>query len=351
MRRALRAESELTNQNGYNGDYTSPPQRHIHAIANVLPRGRGVGPGRAGQARQVHRTGRDDTGSMRLRGRGRAPVGRRAHADYSDDAVRPGRCGLDQVPIVAGVGAPSTRETVYLAKRAQEAGADHVMVIPPGYYAGALQSNGGEALRRFFVDVAAGSPLPVIVYNFPGVSAGIDLDSDLILDVLREAPNVVGVKLTCASVGKITRINAVTSSEEFKSQYPRISPHAEFRIIDGYIDILLPSISSGAAGAISGLPNLVPRTCVRLWELANYPSNTPEYKEAQRLQNELALVDGFMQKIGFAGMKMLLHKQFGYGRLPRRPLLPSSEESAASWFKNPLLLNILKEEEKYAVAS
>jgi hypothetical protein len=50
-------------------------------------------------------------------------------------------------------------------------------------------------------------------------------------------------------------------------------------------------------------------------------------------------------------MKMLLHKQFGYGRLPRRPLLPSSEESAASWFKNPLLLNILKEEEKYAVAS
>ncbi|ETS78598.1 hypothetical protein PFICI_10660 [Pestalotiopsis fici W106-1] len=257
-------------------------------------------------------------------------------------------CGLEQVPIVAGVGAPSTRETIYLAKRAQEAGADHVMVIPPGYYAGALQSNGGEALRQFFVDVAEKSPLPVIVYNFPGVSAGIDLDSDLILDVLRQAPNVVGVKLTCASVGKITRINAVTSSESFKSRYPRINPHAEFRIIDGYIDILLPSISSGAAGAISGLPNLVPRTCVRLWELANYPSNTPEYKEAQRLQNDLALVDGFMQKIGFAGMKMLLHKQFGYGRLPRRPLLPSSEESAASWFMNPLLLNVLMEEQKYA---
>ncbi|KAK6212522.1 hypothetical protein LQW54_005106 [Pestalotiopsis sp. IQ-011] len=249
--------------------------------------------------------------------------------------------GLGDVPIVAGVGAPSTRETISLARGAQEAGADHVMVIPPGYYAGALQSNGGEALRQFFVDVARESPLPVIVYNFPGVSAGIDLDSDLILDVLRQAPNVVGVKLTCASVGKITRINAVTSSEEFKSQYPRTNPHSEFKIIDGYIDILLPSISSGAAG----------KTCVRLWELANYPSNTPEYKEAQRLQNQLALIDGFMQKIGFAGMKMLLHKQFGYGRLPRRPLLPSSEESAAAWFKNPLLLDILKEEEKYASSS
>jgi 4-hydroxy-2-oxoglutarate aldolase len=105
-------------------------------------------------------------------------------------------CGLSHVPIVAGAGAPSTRETVRLAREAGDAGADYVMVIPPGYYAGALQSNGGEALRRFFVDVAAASPLPVVVYNFPGVSAGIDLDSDLILDVVREAPNVVGVKLT-----------------------------------------------------------------------------------------------------------------------------------------------------------
>ncbi|KAK6086311.1 dihydrodipicolinate synthetase family protein [Seiridium cupressi] len=260
-------------------------------------------------------------------------------------------CDLGNVPIVAGVGASSTRETIYLAKRAQEAGADYVMVIPPGYYAAALQSNGSEALRKFLIDVAEASPLPVIVYNFPGVSAGIDLDSDLIIDVVRQAPNVIGVKLTCASVGKITRINAVVNTDEFMEKYPRKDPKGMFRIIDGYIDILLPSISSGAAGAISGLPNLVPRTSVRLWELSNYPSGTPEYREAQKLQNELALVDGFMQKIGFAGMKMLLHKQFGYSPLPRRPLLPSSPESAASWFTNPLLLGVLEKEKELAAAS
>jgi 4-hydroxy-2-oxoglutarate aldolase len=105
-------------------------------------------------------------------------------------------CGLHQVPIVAGVGAPSTRESIALARQAHAAGADHAMVIPPGYYAGALQGNGGEALKCFFVDIAAASPLPIIVYNFPGVSGGIDLDSDLIVDVVRQAPNVVGVKLT-----------------------------------------------------------------------------------------------------------------------------------------------------------
>jgi hypothetical protein len=49
-------------------------------------------------------------------------------------------------------------------------------------------------------------------------------------------------------VGKITRINAVVGGAAFRSKYPRKDPAAEFLIIDGYIDILLPSIASGAAG-------------------------------------------------------------------------------------------------------
>ncbi|XXH00256.1 GTP-binding protein [Hypoxylon texense] len=260
-------------------------------------------------------------------------------------------CGLNHVPIVAGVGALSTRETIQLATQARDAGADYGMVIPPGYYAGALQAHGGEALRRFFVDVAEASPLPIVVYNFPGVSGGIDLDSDLIVDVVRGSANVVGVKLTCASVGKITRINAVVNSAEFREKYPRRNPESDFKIIDGYIDILLPSIASGAAGAISGLPNLVPRTCAKLWELSNSATGTPEYKEAQQLQNRIALADGFMQKIGFSGMKMLLHKKFGYSPLPRRPLLPSRQDLGDEWIKNPLLVDLLEEEEKLASMS
>ena len=53
---------------------------------------------------------------------------------------------------------------------------------------------------------------------------------------------------SCASVGKITRVNAVVASDDFKAKYPRADPAQEFLIIDGYIDILLPSMASGAAG-------------------------------------------------------------------------------------------------------
>lgn len=112
-----------------------------------------------------------------------------------------GQTPVTTIPIVAGVGAPSTRETIALARDAAAAGADFVMVIPPGYYAGALKADvggggGSAALREYFVDVAEASPVPVILYNFPAVAGGIDLDSELIVDVARRSRNVAGVKLT-----------------------------------------------------------------------------------------------------------------------------------------------------------
>ena len=64
------------------------------------------------------------------------------------------------MPVVAGVGASSTRETIKLSRDAASAGADFVMAIPPGYYAGALLAN-TKSLRDFFVDVAEASPVPV----------------------------------------------------------------------------------------------------------------------------------------------------------------------------------------------
>lgn len=106
------------------------------------------------------------------------------------------RGGLANVPLVAGVGAPSTRETIGFACEAAEAGADYAMVLPPGYYAGQLVAKGGEALKGYIVDVAERSPLPVVLYNFPGVSAGIDLDSEMIVDAVKASGNIVGVKLT-----------------------------------------------------------------------------------------------------------------------------------------------------------
>ncbi len=72
--------------------------------------------------------------------------------------------GFTSMPIIAGTGAGSTRETIELTKEAAEAGADYAIVICSGYFAGALVNN-KKALKAFWTEVAAKSPIPVIIYN------------------------------------------------------------------------------------------------------------------------------------------------------------------------------------------
>ncbi|KAL4966483.1 dihydrodipicolinate synthase family protein [Aspergillus stella-maris] len=285
-------------------------------------------------------------------GAGTVPVvsgtmGEAVHLSHEErtDLISAARSALDEinlnhVPVVAGAGAPSTRESIELCKEVAAAGGDYVMVIPPGYYAGALLSN-TSSIRDFFVQVAEASPVPVVIYNFPAVSGGIDMDSDLIVDIIKGSGNVCGVKLTCANVGKLTRIMAAVDQPEFKEQYPR-KFHFPFRAIDGFIDFLLPSISVGAAGAISGLPNIAPKSCVKLWELCQEGN----LAEAQKLQNVISLADGIALKIGISGMKKILNRRFGYSERPRLPLLPMSDTAVEKVLENPHWKALLETEDQ-----
>ena len=74
-----------------------------------------------------------------------------------------------------------------------------------------------SALKAFWSDVSEKSPIPVIIYNCmsspvyyylvsfrfsqyfedPGATGGIDLDSELIVELAKDCPNLAGVKLTC----------------------------------------------------------------------------------------------------------------------------------------------------------
>lgn len=74
--------------------------------------------------------------------------------------------GFSRVPILAGTGTGSARETIRLCREAAEAGADYVIVIPPGYFSFAVGRD-QAALKKFFYEVFDQSPLPVMVYNFP----------------------------------------------------------------------------------------------------------------------------------------------------------------------------------------
>jgi L-threo-3-deoxy-hexylosonate aldolase len=104
-------------------------------------------------------------------------MGEGVHLSHSErvSLIKATREALDDVgfvsmPIIIGTGAGSTRETIQLSKEAAEAGADYVIVITPGYFAGVLAGN-KKALKAFFTEVAEKSPVPVIIYNCEFISA------------------------------------------------------------------------------------------------------------------------------------------------------------------------------------
>ncbi|KAG8936556.1 hypothetical protein FRC02_001051 [Tulasnella sp. 418] len=236
--------------------------------------------------------------------------------------------GFIHVPIIAGTGAGSTRATIELNKQAAEAGADYAIVICSGYFAGALDA---AALKTFFVTVAEASPIPVMVYNYPGAAGGLDLDSDIIEDIAKSSSNICGVKLTCGNVGKLVRIAATTAVESFNQAYPRKNKDAPFLVLGGFADFILPSAFSRAHGAIVGLGNVAPHALVRLANLSFAALSNPALlSEAQHIQDIVARGDRTIALAGIAGTKFLLEKKSGYGGAPRQPLqrLTKAKEEA-----------------------
>lgn len=155
-------------------------------------------------------------------------------------------------PIIAGVGGHSTRQVLEHISDAAAAGANYALVLPATYYGKATTPS---VIASFFHDIAQESSLPVILYNFPGVCNGVDLDAEMITAIKRAHPsNVVGVKLTCGSVAKITHLTA------------NFSP-GEFSVFGGQSDFLIGGLSVGSAGCIAAFANVFPKTISRIYSL------------------------------------------------------------------------------------
>ncbi|GJJ06434.1 hypothetical protein Clacol_000626 [Clathrus columnatus] len=219
--------------------------------------------------------------------------------------------GFKNVIVMAGTGAPSTKETKTLNVEAKQAGADYVLVLTPGVWPPQMTK---ENILKFHREVADASPLPVLIYNFPTVCAGIDLDSD-ILNALAEHPNIVGTKLSCGSIGKLHRL---TTSNRMSS----------FAVFAGQSQWVLPGLFCGSAGLIGATVNLFPKLHVKLYELWK----AGKFDEAMKTQEELGHTDWAVAKLGgVTGLKRAVSDLFGYGsESVRGPLTAAGPEKLLS---------------------
>ncbi|KEF57112.1 uncharacterized protein A1O9_07302 [Exophiala aquamarina CBS 119918] len=226
-------------------------------------------------------------------------------------------CG-PSYPLMAGVGGHSTKQVLEFIVDAADAGANYVLLLPPAYFG---KQTTPAVIDSFFNDVAKESSLPIVIYNFPTVCNGIDLDSATISRLAKTHPNIVGVKLTCGAVAKITRLSAELPADRFAT-------------FGGQSDFLIGGLAAGSAGTIAGFANVFPKTLVRIYDL--YQEG--KFKEAMDLHKLAALAEQPC-KAGIASVKyaaaLNTAKAAGIdGALeklrPRRPYVEASEAEKAN---------------------
>lgn len=208
------------------------------------------------------------------------------------------------VPLLVGCGEQSTRATIELCHRAARAGGNYALVLPPFYFKGRMDR---RALLAHYRAVADACPLPVLIYNMPASTAGLDLDAGLICELAAHS-NIVGLKDSAGNIAKLAQI---------VDQVPK-----DFAVFAGSAGYLLPALSVGAVGAVAALANVFPREVCQVQELFE----KGQLDEARQLQGRLVAANtAVTTAYSIPGLKAALEITAGYGGPPRSPLLPLTE--------------------------
>ena len=151
-----------------------------------------------------------------------------------------------RVPVCAGVSAATAEQAAAYAQDARGAGADSLMTLAPlGYRADRRE------LVEFFRTIGRATELPVMLYNNPEAS-GSDMTPDVLAELAIAVPTVNAFKETSGDARRIAALIALCP---------------EIDVLVGGDDWALEGLCAGACGWISGVADVLPAECVRLWEL------------------------------------------------------------------------------------
>jgi 4-hydroxy-tetrahydrodipicolinate synthase len=170
-----------------------------------------------------------------------------------------------RVPVIAGTGSNSTRETIEMSAAARKVGADGLLLVTPYY-----NRPGQEHLYRHFKAVVEAVPLPSVLYNVPGRTA-CDLLPETI-ERLAELPQVVGVKEATGSALRASQILARLGSKN-----DRVA------VLSGDDATAFPLFALGGRGVISVVSNVAPAQMSAMWDAAA----AGDWKKARELHYRL----------------------------------------------------------------
>lgn len=142
-----------------------------------------------------------------------------------------------KIPVIAGSGANSTKEAIFLTKKSKELGADACLLITPYY-----NKPNQRGMFEHFKAINDSVDIPQILYNVP-CRTGVDIDNKTVKD-LSELKNIIGIK---DATGEMDRL------DELKNKVSK-----EFLFLSGDDTTFLDYMKHGGTGVISVTANIRP---------------------------------------------------------------------------------------------
>lgn len=151
-----------------------------------------------------------------------------------------------RVPVYAGTGCISTRDTIRMSQMAQSLGADILSIITPSFAAASQ-----DELYEHYKKVAAAVNLPIVLYNIPART---------------------GNALAPATVKKLAEIDNIVGAKDSSGNFDNLLQYIEqtrgmnFSILAGNDSLILWNLIAGGTGAIAGCANVYPKNMVAIYE-------------------------------------------------------------------------------------
>ena len=149
-----------------------------------------------------------------------------------------------KVPVIAGTGANSTKEALYLTEKADQAGADAFLIVAP-YYNKPSQ----EGLFVHFDQIAQKTEKPIVLYSIPS-RCGIEISTTTVKRLREKYPHICALK---EAGGRSSKVSETV-----------VELDSEFTVLSGDDGLTLPFIACGAKGVVSVASNIIAERVVNL---------------------------------------------------------------------------------------
>jgi len=180
-----------------------------------------------------------------------------------------------RVPVLVGITDTAFVESVNLARHAADAGADGLVLAPPYYL-----PEGQPELQEYLEHLVAELPLPLFLYNMPGLTK-VQYE----MDCLRRAadfPRIVGLK------------DSSKNMSYFKEALGLLKYRPDWTMLVGPEELLAESVLAGGHGGVNGGANLFPKLYVQLYQAASTGDNA----RSQQLHAQVMQISQSLYQIG-----------------------------------------------------